>query len=200
LKYLVVVLMWVGFGVIHSVLISLHFTNWAKRVMGKYFAFYRLGYNLLSIVLFIVFLSITKTLDFELVINFIPPWTILQKVLLVTSGVVIIWAFLSYDPLEFIGIRQIMNIGHTRDTDQPRKITKRGLLGIVRHPMYFATIIFIWSLNSTRVDVLVHIILSIYILIGIWLEEKKLIKDFGYAYIEYQKDVPALVPFFKRCK
>jgi protein-S-isoprenylcysteine O-methyltransferase Ste14 len=192
--------MWAGFGVIHSVLISLRFTNWAKRLMGKYFAFYRLGYNLLAIVLFGVLLSVTNSLDSELIIKFISPWTILQKVLLVTSGVVIIWAFLSYDALEFVGIRQIMNMGHTRDTVQPRKITKKGLLGIVRHPMYLATIVFMWSLNSTRVDVFVHLILTIYIVIGIWLEERKLVKEFGSAYIEYQRDVPALVPFLKRQK
>ncbi len=200
LKYLITVLMWAGFGLIHSIFISLQFTNWAKRVMGKYFAFYRLGYNLLSIVLLIALLSITKTLDSELVINFVPPWKTVQQVLLITSGVMIIWAFLSYDALEFVGIRQIMNIGHRRDSAQPRKITKKGLLGIVRHPMYLATIVFMWSLNSTRVDMLVHLILTIYILIGICLEERKLIKEFGSAYIEYQRDVPALVPFIKRWK
>ncbi|EHQ91029.1 putative protein-S-isoprenylcysteine methyltransferase [Desulfosporosinus youngiae DSM 17734] len=200
LKYLITVLIWTGFGVIHSALISLQFTNWAKRVMVRYFAFYRLGYNLLSIVLFIILFSITKSLDSELVINFVPPWMILQRVLLITSGVMIIWAFLSYDALEFIGIRQILNIGNKMNSAQPQIITKKGLLGMVRHPMNLATIVFMWSLDSTRVDVLVHLILTIYIIIGIWLEERKLIREFGSAYIEYQREVPALVPFIKKWK
>lgn len=200
MKYLIIVLIWTGFGVVHSALISLKFTNWAKRVIVKYFAFYRLGYNLLSIVLFIILFSITKTLDSELVINFIPPSTILQRLLLITSGVMMIWAFLSYDVLEFAGIRQIINIGNKRGSAQPQIITKNGLLGIVRHPMYLATIVFMWSLDSTRVDVLVHLILTIYIIIGIRLEERKLIRKFGSAYIEYQRDVPALIPFIKKWK
>ena len=200
MKYLIVALIWTGFGVIHSILIDLRLSNWAKRVMGKYFAFYRLGYNLLSIVLFSLSLYITKTLDSELIIKFVPPWTILQQVLLIGSGVVIIWAFLSYDALEFVGIRQVMNFGDKKNFAYPKTITKKGLLGIVRHPIYLATIVFIWSLNSTRVDIIAHFVLTIYILIGIRLEERKLVKEFGSAYTQYQKEVPALIPFTKKIK
>ena len=80
MKDLIVVSMWVGFGVIHSILIDLKISNWAKRVMGRYFAFYRLGYNLLFLVLFFVLLYTTKALDSELIIKFVPPWTMLQQV------------------------------------------------------------------------------------------------------------------------
>lgn len=198
MKYLIVALMWIGFGLIHSLLIDLRFSNWAKRVMGRYFAFYRLGYNLLSLFLFSVMIYFTKTVDSELIYEFNPPWTILQLVLLVGSGVVIIWAFLSYDALEFVGIRQLINFGKRKDVYYPKTITKKGLLGVVRHPMYFASIVFIWSLNSTRTDIITHLILTIYILIGIKLEERKLVKEFGSMYIEYQKEVPALIPFTKR--
>lgn len=165
--------------------------------MGAYFAFYRLGYNLLSLVLFSAALYFTKTLDSELVIKFAPPWTILQQGFLLASGMVIIWAFLSYDALEFVGIRQIMNYGRNTVLAEPKTITQKGLLGIVRHPMYLATIVFVWSLNSTRVDILTHLILTLYLVIGLRLEERKLTKEFGLAYTRYQKEVPALVPFSK---
>ena len=196
LKYLIVILIWAGFAFIHSLLIDQRFSNWAKQVMGRYFSYYRLLYNFLSLTLFISLLKYSKSLDTELVIEFQPPWTILQYFLLIGSAFIILWAFLSYDTLEFIGIRQIKdegNKGHSSVT-----ITNRGLLGVVRHPMYLATIIFMWSLNSTRVDIVVHLILTIYILIGIKLEERKLINQFGSTYIEYQKKVPALIPFAKK--
>ena len=198
MKYLIAAAIWTGFGIIHSVLISLRISNWAKRLMGAYFAFYRLGYNLLSLLLFSVALYFTKTLDSELVIKFVPPWTILQQGLLLSSGIVIIWAFLSYDALEFVGIRQIMNIGKNKVIAHPKSITKKGLLGLVRHPMYLATMVFMWSLNSTRVDILTHLALTLYIVIGTRLEEQKLTKEFGLAYTRYQKEVPALVPFIKK--
>lgn len=198
MKYLIVVFLWVGFGVIHSILIDLRVSNWANRVLGRYFAFYRLGYNLLSMVLFSAMLYITKTLDSELILKFVPPWTIVQQILLIGSGVVIIWAFLSYDVLEFVGIRQLMSFGKKKGFYYPKTITKKGLLGIVRHPIYFATIVFIWGLNSTRVDIVAHLVLTIYILLGIRLEESKLVKEFGLAYTQYQMEVPALIPFTKK--
>ena len=39
-----------------------------------------------------------------------------------------------------------------------------------------------WSLDSTRVDVLTHIVLTIYILVGIIFEERKLVKQHGSFY------------------
>jgi methanethiol S-methyltransferase len=197
LNYLIVILIWIGFGFIHSLLIDLRFSNWVSRVMGRYYAYYRLSYNILSLILFIVLLTYSRSLDSELVIKFIPPWTIFQNILLVGSGFIIIWAFLSYDALDFMGIHQIREFGEKDNTSQ-KTITSKGLLGVVRHPMYLATIVFMWSLNSTRVDILVHLVLTIYIIIGIKLEERKLIKQFGLAYIDYQKNVPALIPFTKK--
>ena len=136
-------------------------------VMGQYFAFYRLANNLFSMILLIVLFFYTNTLGTELVIKFSPPWTILQQFLLIGSGFLIVWAFLSYDFLEFMGIRQILEFTEKEVITYPKKITRKGLLGIVRHPMYSSTIVFMWSLNSTWTDILVHIILTIYILIGI---------------------------------
>lgn len=198
MKYLIVALLWAGYGAIHSLLISSQFSKWVAKVMRKYFAFYRLAYNLLSLILLIVLLNYSKSLGTELVIKFLPPWIILQQVLLIGSGVVIVWAFLSYDFLEFMGIRQILEFWEKEASTHPKTITKKGLLGIVRHPMYLATIVFMWSLNSTWVDILVHFVLTIYILIGIRLEERKLVRQLGSGYIEYQNDVPALIPFTKK--
>lgn len=198
LKYLIVALMWSMFGIIHSFLISFRFSNWANRIMGRYFSFYRLLYNLFSLTLFVIILSFTRNLDSKLAIQFSFPWRIIQSLFLLASSVVLIWAFLSYDSLEFIGVRQIIDHSKKNDVAHPKTITKKGLLGIVRHPMYLATILFMWSLDSTRVDVLTHIVLTLYILVGIILEERKLVKQFGSEYIEYQKVVPALIPFPKK--
>jgi len=48
------------------------------------------------------------------------------------------------------------------------------------------------------VDIVVNIILTVYVIIGSILEEKKLILEFGDAYKKYQDDVPMLIPFTKR--
>ena len=77
------------------------------------------------------------------------------------------------------------------------KIKKNGLLGIIRHPMYFALIIYLWCQTFSLSDIVVNTVLTIYILIGTRLEENKLIKEFGDPYINYQNEVPMFIPFIK---
>jgi len=46
-------------------------------------------------------------------------------------------------------------------------------------------------------DIVVNIVLTVYIIIGTILEEKKLVLEYGETYIQYQKEVPMLIPFIK---
>jgi protein-S-isoprenylcysteine O-methyltransferase Ste14 len=108
------------------------------------------------------------------------------------------WAFLfNYDPLSFFGIRQIMNFKKNKKKNSTTNIKKNGLLGIIRHPMYLALIIYLWCQTFRVVDIIVNFILTIYVIIGTILEEKKLILEFSEAYKNYQRQVPMLIPFTK---
>jgi len=74
-----------------------------------------------------------------------------------------------------------------------------ALYKYVRHPMMFGLILAFWSTPRMTVG---HITFSItmtaYILIGVTLEERDLVRSFGERYKEYQRKVPMLVPFLKR--
>jgi protein-S-isoprenylcysteine O-methyltransferase Ste14 len=48
------------------------------------------------------------------------------------------------------------------------------------------------------IDIIVNTLLTIYIIIGTILEERKLVLEFGEAYVKYQKEVPMLIPFSKK--
>jgi len=37
--------------------------------------------------------------------------------------------------------------------------------------------------------------MTLYILVGVWLEERDLLRRFGAAYVEYRQRVPALIPW-----
>jgi len=64
----------------------------------------------------------------------------------------------------------------------------------VRHPYYTAGLILIWARPMNSTDFVVTLILTAYFIIGYINEERKLIKEFGQDYIEYSKNVPALIP------
>jgi len=109
------------------------------------------------------------------------------------------WAFfIDYDSLSFFGIRQILNFGKQEKVKTSGDLKIGGLLGTVRHPMYFALIVYLWCQTFTITDVIVNIVLTSYIFMGTIYEEKKLILEFGDAYVKYQQEVPMLIPYTKR--
>ena len=61
--------------------------------------------------------------------------------------------------------------------------------------MYLALIIFLWCQTYRVTDIIVNTVLTIYVIIGTFLEERKLILEFGDTYLKYQKEVPMLIPF-----
>ena len=198
MKYLLIALMWVGYCALHSYLISIGFTNLMNRLLKKYYAFYRLFYILISLFLLIPLINYTGPLDNKVIIVYGHYVDILRHILIYGSLFMFFWAFFfDYDSLSFFGIRQILNFGKTKEIEPSNVIKKSGLLGIMRHPMYLALIIYLWCQTFKMADVVVNIVLTVYIIIGTVLEEKKLVLEFGETYIQYQKEVPMIIPFTK---
>jgi len=149
----------------------------------------------ISFILLVPLINFTAQLDNEIIISYAGPLNIARIILVYASLLMFFWAFFfDYDSLSFFGIRQILNAINKNKINYKNDVKKSGLLGIVRHPMYLALIIYLWCETFTMADIIVHIILTIYIVIGTILEEKKLVLEFGDAYIEYQKEVPMLIP------
>lgn len=192
MKYIVVALLWLGFGLSHSFLISERFERWARNCLGGLYRYYRLIYNLIALGTFLPLLAYTKHLDAQqiIVLN-----RSLQVVLLAFSTVVLLWAFFSFDVLEFLGFRQAGFGKEKAPAGSAAGPVRRGIYGIVRHPMYSATVLFIWSLNSTWAEIVMKVCLTGYIVVGAMLEERKLVKQFGSSYVQYQNEVPMLIPF-----
>jgi protein-S-isoprenylcysteine O-methyltransferase Ste14 len=74
-----------------------------------------------------------------------------------------------------------------------------GIHALVRHPLYTVTIAFVWSLflwQPLLSNLISCICITLYTRIGIYFEEKKLIKQFGKDYQLYQVSVPMLIPKF----
>jgi protein-S-isoprenylcysteine O-methyltransferase Ste14 len=196
MRYFLIVFLWATYCALHSFMISTRFIKLMTRLLKKYYAFYRLFYVVVSIVLLIPLIKYTAHADNIIFITYPMPLNIVRYILISGSLIIFWWAFFfNYDFLSFFGIRQTLNFG--RKDNSSKEIKKNGLLGIVRHPMYFALIIYLWSQIFSEVDLAVNALLTIYIIIGTFLEEKKLILEFGDSYIKYQQEVPMLIPFTK---
>lgn len=79
----------------------------------------------------------------------------------------------------------------------PVELKVEGIHRFVRHPLYSGTILFVWGLFfifPMLNNLIAVVLLTLYVLIGIDFEEKKLLKEFGKGYEEYISKVPALIP------
>lgn len=67
-----------------------------------------------------------------------------------------------------------------------------------RHPLYLGIVLGIWCTPvMTLTHLLFAVLLTFYVLIGIYYEEKDLMRDFGKDYQVYKRRVPKLIPLTK---
>lgn len=197
--YLLIASLWTAYCLLHSFLVSTSFTNLLTRLLRNYYAFYRIFFVSFSLALLIPLIRYTDQFDNNVIITYSPPWNIVRYILLLGSLSIFFWAFFfDYDSLSFFGIRQILNFGMEKKINPSEDLKRNGLLGVIRHPMYFALIIALWCTTFTMTGIMVNTILTAYVIMGTILEEKKLVLEFGEAYVKYQQEVPMLIPFTKR--
>ena len=198
MDYLFVVSLWIGYCALHSYLISIGFTNLMIRLLKNYYAFYRIFYILISLILLIPLINFTAQSDTRIIITYEYPWSIIRYIIISGALLMFFWAFFfNYDSLSFFGVRQMLNFGKKKENNSPGGIKRNGLLGIIRHPMYFALILYLWCQTFRVTDIVINVVLTIYVIIGTKLEERKLVLEFGDTYIKYQQEVPMLIPFTK---
>jgi len=190
LDHSILFLGWAVFYTLHSALLLPK----VKTRIGLKPKTYRLLYNLISLLIIALVLLVGAIIPSPLLM--VPtPIHFYVGLMMATLGIFVIKrAFRAYSAGVFLGLK-------TEPENQ--KLVIDGLQRKVRHPLYAGTILiflgyFIYNpLLSSFVTLLA---LAIYLPIGIQLEEKKLIRKFGQAYIDYKKSVPAIFPILIKRK
>ena len=95
---------------------------------------------------------------------------------------------------DLFGLRQVYL--HFRNQPRPPlNFVKSGMYKFSRHPIQAGVLIGVWFIPTLTVT---HLILSVgftvYIFIGLWFEEKDLIKDIGEPYEQYRKEAGMFLP------
>jgi protein-S-isoprenylcysteine O-methyltransferase Ste14 len=180
------------YGVIHSLLASFGAKTRARRAFGKGVdRWYRLAYNIFATVSLLPVLVLPVILpDRNLYI--IPyPWNLLflaGQGLAILALIVGLWHTGIWS---FMGLQQLIE----PVPSEPQQFSTRGLYRWVRHPLYTAGLVFIWLVPVMTVNLLVlNIGLTSYLVVGAIYEERKLLREFGEAYVDYQKLTPMLIP------
>lgn len=192
--------LWTLWCFLHSFLVTTRTTAWFRNQLGGKYIFYRIFYNLFSLITALPLFYWQRTIPGPTVVPLPPYLIILKYIALISSVIIIAGAFLSFDILKFIGIRQRAS-GDQQKEEGP-VIKKHGLYGIVRHPMYLGGIIF-FTASMTHAPLpqfLGYLILAIYMIIGTVREDRRLLRELGNVYGNYQKEVPMIIPRISRRK
>jgi len=111
------------------------------------------------------------------------------------------WAFLlassfAINHFDLFGLRQVY-LAFKNQPRQPLKFVKRAMYKYIRHPIQTGVLVGIWATPlMTMTQIVMSIGFTVYIFIGLWFEERDLIKEHGQAYETYRNETGGVVPRF----
>ncbi len=189
---LILVAAWTGYFILHSILASLQMKRWVAGRWPHAMPLYRLAFNLQALVLLVPLLWFTYSLRGPLLWQWsgFAGWLANGLALSALGGVV--WSLRYYDGSEFLGLRQWRE-GEQSVEDQER-FQLSELHRFVRHPWYCLGLVLVWTRDMDRVFLVTAILITLYFVIGAWMEERKLVIYHGEPYRRYRKLVPGLIP------
>jgi len=179
------------YGALHSWLASLRVKTEVQHRFGSIADHsYRLIYNLISFVMLLPILALPAALPDQRIYTISMPWTLLSLALQGIALLMLLLVVIRTGIWSFLGLHQLFT-----PSDQPGYLVTNGLYRYVRHPLYTSGLVLIWLIPVMTVNTLaLNIGLTIYILIGIHYEERKLAREFGPTYDTYRRQTPMLIP------
>ncbi len=188
--YLYLCLGWGVFYALHSFLATIIVKDWIKSHLPALHSVYRLSYNIFAILTLALLLAYHIYLPSQTLFVGNLFTKVLAGVLVLGGSGIVLVAFKNYNTSEFLGLK-------TENTQNPQ-LAITGLNRLVRHPLYLGVVLLflgLWIWESSLKNLIALLALWVYLLIGIYLEEQKLLIYFGEAYKNYQKQVKKLIPW-----
>jgi len=174
---------------------SFVFKHGFERTFGaaSFQRWYRFAYNLVSLVSFLPLALIVLFVPDHTLYTIPAPWMYLAYLVQLAALIGLVTSILHTGPLSFMGLRQVITGGE----DKAELITT-GLYRYVRHPLYTGGLLLMWLTTNMTVNLLtLYACLTTYLFIGAIFEERKLIREFGQAYVHYKAQTPMMIPFLK---
>lgn len=186
---------WLSFALGHSVLASVGGRRWLARLAGR-------GDRLLYNVIALAHLALVLGLGWFWLggrAAFAFPWPLdlLRGAAILAGIAILLIAGRSYDPARFFGLAQL-RAGAPEQVLPTEALVTSGLNGAVRHPLYLGLLLLVWGNVHAPLTLATALFATLYVLIGIRFEERKLRRLYGARYDAYRRSVPMLFPRLRR--
>ena len=111
-----------------------------------------------------------------------------------SGWVLLLAATFEIDHFELFGVKQAW--WALRGQEAPEaKFQARFIYAVVRHPIQTGIVMGVWLTPTMSVSrLLFAALMTVYILIGLYFEERDLVRQFGARYLRYMRQVPRLIP------
>lgn len=191
-EYLLIIVIFTLYFIIHSLAASLLVKHWVADHWPLFMPYYRLAFNSLAILMALPLLVLLILYPGE------PLWRWQGLSFYIVNGLALfalMGFFVSlkhYDLSEFWGTKQWREGIKTVHDQEGLHIS--SFHRYVRHPWYFFLLVLIWTRDVSTTQFTAYVMLTLYLIIGSWFEERKLIAYHGKVYQEYQQKVAGLIP------
>jgi len=182
----------------HSILAAFNVKQRITERLGSKIAFYRLFYNISSILIFIAVYYLCPKPNL-IIYDLQFPFDLIIFSIQVLGIIGVFWAGSFINFKEFLGLSQIKRYLEDSykidDLDEYHELVVQGPFKFSRHPIYFFSIIILGFRPTMDLFYLVFFICMLtYFYVGSIYEEKSLEKRYGSLYVEYKNKVPRLTP------
>ncbi|MDZ7878951.1 MAG: isoprenylcysteine carboxylmethyltransferase family protein [Saprospiraceae bacterium] len=184
------IIFWLAFGISHSFLAATSVRIFFEKLAPNNPHYFRLIYNGISLVL--VYLIVKKIIEWAELMPILKDYFLIKLI----GGALILSGF-----YVLLGVAKQMNLsvffGFAKEENKEGLMTD-GWYKIVRHPLYFGLILLflgVFCLFPTWGIFTSLVFSTLYILIGVEFEEKKLRRVFGQSYIDFSKGKKKFIPF-----
>lgn len=107
---------------------------------------------------------------------------------------VLVWASFAINHFHLFGLAQAWSAFTGRPVPQ-QDFRTPSIYRLVRHPIQLGILMGIWVVPTMTMGHLVFsIALTTYVFVGLYFEERDLIREFGERYQSYRRDVPKVLP------
>jgi methanethiol S-methyltransferase len=186
------------FGIVHSALAAYQAKSMAQHVLGHGLAtaIYRLAFNLIAVLSIAPALYWTFALPDRELYRFPEPVNIVALIVQAIAGLGVVYSVYQLDFFFFAGLRQLIGVSRfALESTSTAHLVTSGLHRYVRHPLYTTSLICLYLTSPMTINRLALIVsFTLYFYIGSIFEERKLVREFGDAYRQYQKQAPRLIP------